>query len=198
MKKRSNGEWLKNELAQFLKDQGLEKEIKRRKVWNYWGEIAGPYVDQVTEVASFKKGILVVNAASSVWIQELVPLRKILIEKINQLIEPGTEKVKNILFRVKTLGKRKIKKVKFPPLSESRFDGLILDEKTKAGIENQVSEIEDKNTREQIRNFLVTVNLDKMWKEINGYRKCKKCGSMHNDKEDICKYCQMKKEEGII
>jgi len=68
------------------------------RLWDLWPDVAGETVAAHTWPAAFKGGLLVVNAASSVWVHQLQFLKSALVDKINTAM--GSAMVSDLRFKV--------------------------------------------------------------------------------------------------
>ncbi|MEZ4525461.1 MAG: DUF721 domain-containing protein [Desulfobacterales bacterium] len=68
------------------------------RIWELWSSAVGPAIAENTRPAAFKGTLLIVHAASSVWMHQLQFLKKDIIEKVNRSL--GKRLVKDIKFRI--------------------------------------------------------------------------------------------------
>jgi predicted nucleic acid-binding Zn ribbon protein len=80
-----------------LGDLGLGKKVRQYEVVNRWQEIVGEQIARVTIAERLSDGKLFVSVSRSPWRNELVFLKKELIEKINKAMRQDI--VKDIIFR---------------------------------------------------------------------------------------------------
>ncbi|RCK73290.1 MAG: hypothetical protein IGBAC_0136 [Ignavibacteriae bacterium] len=88
---------LDSAIRDVIKEYGLEEKLKNTSVINLWSEIVGERIAQVTKATRIKDGKLSVNVENSVWRNELIFLKKEIIQKINNRFKE--EIVKDIIFR---------------------------------------------------------------------------------------------------
>ncbi|MCG8605283.1 DUF721 domain-containing protein [bacterium] len=73
----------------LIRSLGLEKKVKQNEVLIKWSEIVGEQVFQVTRVDRVQNGILFVKVSSSAWRNELIYMKKEILEKIYSSIGKG-------------------------------------------------------------------------------------------------------------
>lgn len=88
---------LDSAIRDVIKEYGLEEKLKNTSVINLWSEIVGERIAQVAKATRIKDGKLSVNVENSVWRNELIFLKKEIIQKINNRFKE--EIVKDIIFR---------------------------------------------------------------------------------------------------
>jgi|WetSurMetagenome_2_1015567.scaffolds.fasta_scaffold152686_2 predicted nucleic acid-binding Zn ribbon protein len=84
-------------IHQTLLGLGLAEKLSQYEVVNSWTEIVGDSIARVTKTESIRDGALIVRVIHPAWRQELVFLKKELIEKINRTMKK--EIVKDIIFK---------------------------------------------------------------------------------------------------
>lgn len=85
-------------LQHILKDKGLASNMALVRVWDIWESTVGEMIAANTIPAAFKGNLLIVNAASSSWIQQLRFLKQDLISQLNSVL--GENLVKDIKFKI--------------------------------------------------------------------------------------------------
>jgi predicted nucleic acid-binding Zn ribbon protein len=78
-----------------LKEFGIEKPIKQYEVLWVWPQVVGEKIASVTEPRNIVNGKLFIKVKNAAWRNELVFLKKVLIEKLNQ--KTGSHLVKDII-----------------------------------------------------------------------------------------------------
>jgi predicted nucleic acid-binding Zn ribbon protein len=81
----------------YIKEMNLGSKLDEVGVINSWEEIVGKAISSRTTKIYFKDQVLYVHLNSSVVRNELLMLRQVLKEKLNQ--KAGSEVVKDILLR---------------------------------------------------------------------------------------------------
>lgn len=84
-------------LKDYIREMNLEGKLNEVGVINSWEEIVGKAISSRTSKIYFKDHILYVHLNSSVVRNELLMLREMLKEKLNQ--KAGSEVVKDIVLR---------------------------------------------------------------------------------------------------
>ena len=82
--RRQNTEQVGAVVAQFLREQGLEKPLLEHRLVEAWPELMGPLVAKYTGKIEIKNGVLLVRITSAALRQELFIARQQLVEKLNQ------------------------------------------------------------------------------------------------------------------
>ena len=85
-------------LRDMLKKSRLETDTSLIKVWDIWQEAVGDVIAANTRPAAFKGNLLIVNATSSSWLQQLRFLKPEILQKVNHVLENVS--VKDIKFKV--------------------------------------------------------------------------------------------------
>ena len=85
-------------LRDMLKKSRLETDTSLIKVWDIWQEAVGDVIAANTRPAAFKGNLLIVNATSSSWLQQLRFLKPEILQKVNHVL--GNVSVKDIKFKV--------------------------------------------------------------------------------------------------
>ena len=135
-------------LEKTLNDLEIDVPLKTHSIWTAWKEIVGESIAYQTQPRSIRNQILFIDVSHSTWIQQLQFLKPTLLEKINAFI--GGPPIQDIRFKIGKLS---------PPLSVSPKDLLWedqkLDHETLNRIESIVQKVDDKETRESLRNVLI-------------------------------------------
>ena len=85
-------------IRDMLKHHRLETDTSLIRVWDIWEEAVGEVIAANTRPAAFKENLLIVNATSSSWLQQLRFLKPEIIQKINHAL--GDVPVKDIKFKI--------------------------------------------------------------------------------------------------
>jgi hypothetical protein len=95
--RRSKTITLAEALKDYVREMNLEGKLNEVGVINSWEEIVGKAISSRTSKIYIKDHILYVHLTSSVVRNELLMLREMLREKLNQ--KAGSEVVKDIILR---------------------------------------------------------------------------------------------------
>jgi predicted nucleic acid-binding Zn ribbon protein len=87
-----------NVIRDVLKNHRLETDTSLIRVWDIWEEAVGEVIAANTRPAAFKGNLLIVNATSSSWLQQLRFLKPEIIQKLNHVL--GEVPVKDIKFKI--------------------------------------------------------------------------------------------------
>jgi predicted nucleic acid-binding Zn ribbon protein len=81
-------------LQRLLRRLGLDRRLLEYRAVEAWPEVVGPVIAAQTRAVSVREGVLFVDVASSVWMQELGILRDSIVERLNaRLGEPRVRKI---------------------------------------------------------------------------------------------------------
>jgi len=70
-------------LRQLLQRLGLAHRLEEQRAIEAWPEVVGPAIAEQTRAAGIREGVMFVDVASNVWLQELGLLRDGIIERLN-------------------------------------------------------------------------------------------------------------------
>ena len=85
-------------IRDILKGSRIRTDASLIRVWDVWEEAVGEVIAVNTRPAAFKGDLLIVNATSSSWLQQLRFLKPEIIRKINHAL--GEVPVKDIKFKI--------------------------------------------------------------------------------------------------
>ena len=80
-----------------IEELGIGLKIRQHELLHAWPDIVGEQIARVTTATGLNDGKLFVSVTRSTWRNELIFLKKELIEKINAAM--NSEIVKDIIFR---------------------------------------------------------------------------------------------------
>lgn len=89
---------LSRALDRYLEASGLQGALERTGLLDEWSRVVGPRIAAVTRAAEVRGETLVVEVASSAWLNELTMMRKNILERLNGIREGVT--VEQIRFRL--------------------------------------------------------------------------------------------------
>ena len=92
--KRTDAQTLDSVLAEWIRENGLEKPLLEHRVVEQWGEILGKTIARYSRDIEIKDGMLRVRITNAALRQELFEQRFRLIKKLNDAV--GGEAVKDI------------------------------------------------------------------------------------------------------
>jgi predicted nucleic acid-binding Zn ribbon protein len=92
-------------LRQLLQRLGLARRLEEQRAIQAWPEVVGPAIAEQTRAAGIREGVMFVDVASNVWLQELGLLREGIIERLNAHL--GAQLVHKIVLSIER-----------PPLAE--------------------------------------------------------------------------------
>lgn len=82
-------------LGDVLRGLGLDRRMREFRAVEVWNEVVGEVIARNTRPVGIREGVLFVEVASSVWMQELVMLRGDIAERLNA--ELGEKIVRRIV-----------------------------------------------------------------------------------------------------
>ena len=84
-------------ISAVLRQLGLGAKLRQYEVLEAWPRVVGENIARISTAESIRDGKLFVSVVHSVWRNELIFLKKEIIEKLNK--EMNQEIVKDIIFR---------------------------------------------------------------------------------------------------
>jgi predicted nucleic acid-binding Zn ribbon protein len=81
----------------YIKEMNLEGKLREVNLISSWEEMVGKAISSKTKKVYIKEGVLYVHLSSSVVRNELLMLREVLRDKLNE--KAGSEVVKDIVLR---------------------------------------------------------------------------------------------------
>jgi predicted nucleic acid-binding Zn ribbon protein len=70
-------------LRRLLQRLGLARRLEEQRAIELWPEVVGPAIADQTRAAGIREGVMFVDVASNVWLQELGLLRDGILERLN-------------------------------------------------------------------------------------------------------------------
>ncbi len=139
---------LKSILNSILRKTEGAPKPEQYQIWDVWNEVVGPHIAKRAHPETVRKGVLLINVISSVWMQELGFMKGEILERIQQRL--GSSVINDIRFRLSQTSQGK----DIEELAE--LPELEREEQEK--IEQQTAPIKDLEIRESLQN-LFTLNL---------------------------------------
>lgn len=94
--KRKNAEAVGDVLLRFLRQEGLETPLNEYRLVSAWREVVGESINRYTQNLFIKNQVLHVKLSSSVLRQELMMMRKVLVNNLNTKV--GSQVIVDIMF----------------------------------------------------------------------------------------------------
>lgn len=94
--KRKNAEAVGDVLLRFLRQEGLETPLNEYRLVSAWKEVVGESINRYTQNLFIKNQVLHVKLSSSVLRQELMMMRKVLVNNLNTKV--GSQVIVDIMF----------------------------------------------------------------------------------------------------
>lgn len=95
--KRTQSEQIGQVLRAFLRQYGLESPLNEHRLLESWNEVAGDVVARYTGEMFIKNQCLYVTVKSSIMRNELMMIRKSLVDKLNANV--GAQVITDIVFK---------------------------------------------------------------------------------------------------
>lgn len=70
-------------VQRLLRQLGLDRSLDEYRAVESWAEVVGPAIAQQARAVAVRDGVLFVDVASNVWMQELMLLRDSITERLN-------------------------------------------------------------------------------------------------------------------
>lgn len=70
-------------IERLLRRLGLDRRLEERRAVDVWAEVVGPTIAAHARAAAVRDGVLFVDVASNVWMQELGLLRSGIADRLN-------------------------------------------------------------------------------------------------------------------
>ncbi len=84
-------------LKEYKKEMGIENRLREVELINSWEEIAGKAIAKRTSKVYLRGGTLYIHLTSSVVRNELMMIREVLIQRLNE--KAGDELVKSVVLK---------------------------------------------------------------------------------------------------
>jgi hypothetical protein len=175
-----------------LKTMGLKNRALEYKVMDLWEDMVGDTIAKHTSVASIHQGVLFVKVDHPVWIQHLSFSALDIKNRLNKAL--GTKVVKEIRFQA---GNWCEKQKKYPNVDNNDTSNINLPIDAVEEIQEMVQIIEDSDLRRITASVIKRGKIQKLQKEIAGWKMCPTCGVFINPKQKICIHCNLKQENEI-
>ena len=174
-------------VAQAVLDRlGLAQGIRQCEAVRAWSEVVGEKIAEATEARAIRDGVLQVACRSNVWANELGLLKKDLLKRLSKAVGPGI--VKDIWFFAARLPKK-------AGAAEAQDSSWTPDESDQSDADAAAravrSVIKDAGLASAIDRAVRTAVLAEAEKRALGWRKCRKCGAMHDGDGELCVVCKV-------
>ncbi len=183
----------------------IQKEINSNVYFrlNYikttWNEIVGKNLAKKTYPIFIKNKILHIGVENSAWLQQMRMLEKNITKNINEYLNGlYVEKLK---FKISKDKKSKYENTEIESINEISINDIVLEKEDIYQLKKSLSKIEDYELKKRL--YTVMTNNKKREKYLlaNGYKKCIKCHTIFQGKDELCYSCindkQKKFEEEI-
>jgi len=169
------------EIARVFQRQGLLKQFEEQEPLLIWHHVIGPNMSKMTNPLRVREEILYVQVQNNVVAQQLELLKDKVLEKLNDAL--STTRIRDLRFR--------IGKVDRNLQNESSDDELMDIEQSE--LQSILEEIEDEALKSALEARIQYNYLLNKRREAEGYKLCTECNIYHEEKGDICYYCQAEK-----
>ena len=85
-------------ILRVLRGLGLERRLDEQRAVQAWAEVVGPAIAAQSQAAEIRDGVLFVDVATNVWMQELGLLREGIVLRLNARL--GAEVVRKIVLSI--------------------------------------------------------------------------------------------------
>jgi hypothetical protein len=174
---------------QTLDSLGLRRKILEQQCMQRWRQIVGPQIAAATVPDKVRDGIMFVCCKSSVWANELTFLKKDIIGRINKAAKASI--ITDIRFS--SAGYKRaleaVLKEELSPEAKS-VEAVEVDESAKEFAAKVASSAPSEELAKKIEKAIITSQRLKKLKIEEGWRKCAKCGELHDGRGDLCGRCR--------
>lgn len=174
-------------ITDSLQRLNLERQLKEHSCLMVWDEVVGEKVSGAAQPEFVRDGKLFVITKSPVWANELTFYKSDIITRLNKRI--GGQVVKDIIFKAGRLASKSRKTAAAPP-DKSRQEEIQLTRQELEEVKN-TAQAAGEEASEGVKNLLSAAMQLEKWKKANGWKPCKKCGSLQNSASGICPPCQI-------
>lgn len=172
-------------ISASLERLNLGTRVKENTCLLVWDEVVGEQVAGAAQPEFVKDGLLFVRTKSSVWANELAFYKADIISKLNRRV--GGTTLQDIIFKAGRIHTRRVPKEQ---PDEERLEGIKLTKSDLEQVETAARQAGGEAS-EDIRSLMMTALRLEKWKKGNGWKPCKKCGSLQNSATGICPPCQI-------
>lgn len=144
MKKNFKISTLQDILNSIFRDMDAGNKMEYIMLHDIWNQSVGERIAEKTQPVSVRNGVLLVNVANSVWMQELVFLKDKILQKLNNRLK--TSQLKSIRFKIGHLSE---------PVHKPPVEPLpTLNNEQIKKIEIESSRIQDSDLRHSFENLM--------------------------------------------
>ena len=174
-------------ISDSLKSLNLERQVKEHSCLLIWDEVVGEKVSGAAQPEFVKDGQLFVITKSPVWANELMFYKSDIISRLNKRI--GGQVIKDIIFKAGRFAS-KSRKAAASQADIADPEAIKLTAEELAEVES-TAQSAGEEASEGVKNLLSAAMQLEKWKKANGWKPCKKCGSLQNSAPGICPPCQI-------
>lgn len=170
-----------------LKRYGLGKRVNEGKVFERWDTIVGDEIAKRARPRAIRQGLLVVEAQSAAWSNQLSLLKPQILKAITKQVGPGV--IKDIKFQITPWRETPITKEEVRQKRALKLENLSEEEHTQ--IQKQASQnISDPELSATVGGFIEILTRRKKAQLSLGYRTCS-CGALYDGDKDRCPVCYL-------
>jgi len=175
-------------VGKVIHDLGLEAGLRQSEAVAAWPEVAGEKIAAATEARGIHDGELQVACRSNVWANELSMLKPRLVKAMSEAIGKGV--VKDIRFVAARLPKKSPREDE--AAGRKQFSPTPALEAEAEEVAQACAEfVKDPGLSDRIRRAVRTARLSEAERIALGWRKCAKCGALHNERGELCAVCRL-------
>ena len=171
-----------------MHDLGLEVGLRQCEAVSVWPEVAGEKIAAATEACGIHDGVLQVACRSNVWANELSLLKPRLLKALSEEIGKGV--VKDIRFVAARLP-RKASHEDEAAASKPFAPTPALEAEAEEAARACAEFVKDPGLSDRIRRAVKTARLAEAERIAMGWKKCAKCGALHNEQGELCVVCRI-------
>lgn len=156
----------------------LADAVTAETLMDYWPQVAEGALAKYTQIADFKNRTLYIEATSSVWAQQLLFYKQMIIEKFKVLVPSAY--IKDI--KTKSTG---VLRQPIAPIEIKRKEDVI-DKVAQEEIKDILADIPDPNLKEKFKHVL---EKDRLMRSMDQRLECPICGKRFQGMGEICINC---------
>lgn len=186
---------INSNLYKIIKEFNIGKIQQTQLVIEIWDDIVGDIVAKNTKPLKFINGMLYVEVSNSSWLNQIPFIKEDIIQKYRLKLNKSL--VKDIKFSMINNQGSPLPptlKMKDPKKISDNKIFLIKDlpEEDKKLIEKNSEFIEDETLKNSLKKLFEYSRKKELTLLKEGWKKCSDCGALHNNKGELCNYCDIK------
>ncbi|MGM0607534.1 MAG: DUF721 domain-containing protein [Candidatus Muiribacteriota bacterium] len=168
----------KQAFSHLFKNYGKFRGRTFFRILKHWDKLVGKELRNILKINRLQNDILYISVTDSAWMQNISFVKNTLERKINEF----DSNIKKIKFEVE-----KKKSIKRKSEWKINLDRVKIDEKERKKALKIVQKLKDEELKQKfLKLFIKKKKFEKYFTE-HGYKICKNCKSVYNDKK--CAWC---------